>query len=130
MRILTGIDIVDIHRVGRMVQKHSPNRLGMVFTAAEIRYCSSFSRNAAEKYAARFAAKEAMLKTLGRGLFQGVALKDIEVVLLDSGKPAIRLHGSAEKAAERLAIVSLDLSISHSRSQAVAVVVALCDPNI
>jgi len=115
----TGVDIIEIPRIKRVLDRYGQRFLNRVFTPAEIAYC----RGRAPNLAGRFAAKEAAMKALGTGV-RGVSWKDIEVIRADSGAPSLRLHGRAEKRAERLQMSEMSLSISHSREYAVAFVVA------
>ena len=114
----TGVDIIEIPRIKRVLDRYGQRFLNRVFTPAEIAYC----RGRAPNLAGRFAAKEAAMKALGTGV-RGVSWKDIEVIRADSGAPSLRLHGRAEKRAERLQVGEMSLSISHSREYAVAFVV-------
>ena len=114
----TGVDIIEIPRIKRVLDRYGQRFLNRVFTPAEIAYC----RGRAPNLAGRFAAKEAAMKALGTGV-RGVSWKDIEVIRADSGAPSLRLHGRAEKRAERLQMSEMSLSISHSREYAVAFVV-------
>ena len=115
----TGVDIIEIARVGQVLDRYGSRFQQRVFTPGEIEYC----RGRAPNLAARFAAKEATMKALGTGV-RGVSWKDIEVVRASSGAPGIVLHGRAKTRAERLGIQEIALSLSHSREYAVAFVVA------
>ena len=117
--LTTGVDIIEIPRIKRVLDRYGQRFLNRVFTPAEIAYC----RGRAPNLAGRFAAKEAAMKALGTGV-RGVSWKDIEVIRADSGAPSLRLHGRAEKRAQRLQVGEMSLSISHSREYAVAFVVA------
>ena len=117
--LATGVDIIEISRIRRVLDRYSQRFLDRVFTPAEIEYC----RGRAPNLAARFAAKEATMKALGTGV-RGVSWKDIEVIRAESGAPSVKLHGRAKARAERLQVVEISLSISHSREFAVAFVVA------
>ncbi|CUV01950.1 MAG: holo-[acyl-carrier-protein] synthase [SAR202 cluster bacterium] len=117
--LTTGVDIIEIPRIKRVLDRYGQRFLNRVFTPDEIAYC----RGRAPNLAGRFAAKEAAMKALGTGV-RGVSWKDIEVIRADSGAPSLRLHGRAEKRAERLQMSEMSLSISHSREYAVAFVVA------
>ncbi|PKB69617.1 MAG: holo-[acyl-carrier-protein] synthase [SAR202 cluster bacterium Io17-Chloro-G5] len=120
--LTTGVDIIEIPRIKRVLDRYGQRFLDHVFTPDEIAYC----RGRAPNLAGRFAAKEAAMKALGTGV-RGVSWKDIEVIRADSGAPSLRLHGRAEKRAERLQVGEMSLSISHSREYAVAFVVAQCE---
>lgn len=115
----TGVDIIEIPRIQRVVEQYGKRFLDRIFTPGELAYC----RGRAPNLAARFAAKEAAMKALGTGV-RGVAWKDIEVVRQESGAPGIALHGKAKNRAHRLGIQEMALSLSHSREYAVASVVA------
>jgi holo-[acyl-carrier protein] synthase len=115
----SGVDIIEISRVRRVLESYGQRFLDRVYTPGEIAYC----RGRAANLAARFAAKEATMKALGTGL-RGVGWKDIEVVRQESGAPAIELHGRGESRAQRLGVLQISLSLSHSREFAVAFVVA------
>ena len=113
----TGVDIIEIPRVGQVLERFGQRFLDRVFTPQEIAYC----RGRPPNLAARFAAKEATMKALGTGT-RGVGWKDIEVVRQKSGAPAVKLHGRAERRARRLGVQEVALSLSHSREYAVAFV--------
>ena len=121
--LTTGVDIIEISRVGRVLADYGPRFLRRIYTAEEIDYCRGRSPN----LAARFAAKEATMKALGTGV-RGVGWRDIEVIRHESGAPSIRLHGRAKKRAQRLGVQEISLSMSHSRDYAVAFVVTQCRP--
>jgi holo-[acyl-carrier protein] synthase len=116
--LATGVDIIEIPRVGQVLGRYGQRFLDRVFTPEEISYC----RGRPPNLAARFAAKEATMKALGTGTC-GVGWKDIEVARKESGEPSIKLHGRAERRAQRLGVQEVALSLSHSREYAVAFVV-------
>jgi holo-[acyl-carrier protein] synthase len=116
--LTTGVDIIEIPRIKQVLDRYGQRFLNRIFTPGEIEYC----RGRALNLAGRFAAKEATMKALGTGV-RGVSWKDIEVVRADSGAPSVKLHGRAEKRAERLQVTEISVSISHSREYAVAFVV-------
>lgn len=93
-----------------------------VFTPAEIAYAES-KANRWERYAARFAAKEAGMKALGTGWHGGVSWQDFEVANLASGRPTLTLHGVAREIAQRMGVRNVSLSLTHTSEQALAVVV-------
>jgi len=117
--LTTGVDIIEIPRIKQTFDRYGERFLKRVFTPDEIAYC----RGRAPNLAGRFAAKEATMKALGTGV-RGVSWKDIEVIRAESGAPSVKLHGRAKARAERLQVVEISLSISHSREFAVAFVVA------
>lgn len=123
--VAVGTDLVDIDRMRTIIDR-SPRFTERVFTAGERAYCDA-RHDPAERYAARFAAKEAVLKALGVGL-GGADFDDIEVVRLDSGKPELRLSGRAAALATAAGISSWLITISHSQHVAHVFVAGLGDP--
>jgi holo-[acyl-carrier protein] synthase len=124
MRILGhGVDIVEVARIGAMIDEHGDRFLDRCFTAAERGYSEPRKRGS-EHLAGRFAAKEAVLKALGTGWRNGIAWTDVEVVPLASGQPDLKLHGAAADAARRAGITSWSISISHTESHAMASAIA------
>lgn len=119
-----GTDITEISRIAEMLAKHGEHFLTRVFTSGERGYCET-KKEAAQHYAGRWAAKEAVMKALGTGWGDGVGWTDIEVCLLVSGRPVIKLSGGAKAAAERLGIAEVLLSMSHCREYAMATAVAV-----
>jgi holo-[acyl-carrier protein] synthase len=118
MRLIAhGIDIVDVTKFGRFVEK--PAYVERCFTPGERAQCEG----RAERFAARFAAKEAVLKALGIGIADGISLKDVEVVF-DGGIPGVKLLNLAESAAAELGVDSWLLSFAYTSGQAVASVIA------
>ncbi|MCK9558169.1 MAG: holo-ACP synthase [Candidatus Cloacimonadaceae bacterium] len=122
MIIGVGTDIVEIGRIDRLLDRN-PRFVDKVFSSAEIEYCSS-KANPAQSFAARFAAKEAFLKSLGTGWDQGISWQEIEVMNDNQGKPDIRLCGKAKELAEQKGIRLIHLSLSHEKQYAVASVIA------
>mgnify|MGYP001388399871 FL=1 len=114
----SGIDIIEIDRIQNVLIKHPKRFLRKIFTEYEINYC----RGRATQLAARFASKEAAMKALGTGI-RGVGWREVEVQRLRSGKPYIILHGRAKKRAESMGIKKIELSISHSKNLATAMVI-------
>jgi holo-[acyl-carrier protein] synthase len=120
-----GMDLVDVDRMRAAVAR-TPGLVDRVFTAAEAEWASA-ARDPAERLAARFAAKEAVLKAMGVGL--GAApLRSIEVVRAPSGQPSVVLHGQAGELAGRLGVHTWHLSLTHTSGTAGAVVVAVGSP--
>jgi holo-[acyl-carrier protein] synthase len=117
-----GVDIVEIDRIARTLARFGERFLRRVYTEAEVAYC----RGRPARLAARFAAKEAVAKALGVGIFwhEGVTWRDVEVTRDHRGKPGVRLHGSALERAQQEGLTQWALSLSHSREYAVAMVVA------
>lgn len=122
MIVGTGIDLVEIERIKRSVERFGDRFLDRVYTASEKAYCLR-KRNAAESLAARFAAKEAGAKALGTGINHGVGWLEIEVVREPGGRPSLKFHGRAREFANRLGTKSAALSITHTGSLAMASVV-------
>lgn len=116
-----GTDLVDIDRF-RTVLTRTPGIRARLFCPAEIDYAEK-RRDPTERYAARFAAKEATMKALGAGIGQ-VLFRDIEVVRADSGAPTLELRASAAARAAELGIEHWNLSMTHSESMAHAIVIA------
>lgn len=121
--LLTGVDLVAVASIRDSVRRFGDRFLRRVFTAEEIEYCKSRAPQAAmESFAARFAAKEATIKAL-RAAERGIDLRAIEVVRARDGACALRLTGSAAKAARAMGVRELSLSMSHAGDYAVALVV-------
>src|SRR5438309_11722268 len=122
MIVGTGIDIADVHRVAEAMERFGNRFLHRVFTEGEIRYCDS-KANRVERYAARFAAKEAAMKALGTGWNHGVRWRDIEVARKPGSRPTILFHGVAAQFAARLGATNVALSLTHTQEQALAQVI-------
>jgi holo-[acyl-carrier protein] synthase len=114
-----GVDIIELERVAAALKRHGGRFLERVYTPLEAAVC----HDRLPELAARFAAKEAVMKALGTGA-RGVAWREIEVLPNRCGKPLVYLHGRARERAERIGLHGLDLSLSHSRRYAVAFAVA------
>ena len=122
MIVGTGIDVADVSRIRRSIERHGERFLERVFTPAERAYVER-KRNRFERYAARFAAKEAAMKAIGTGWNRGVRWQDFEVTNLPSGKPTLRFSGKAGELVEKLGVKSVALSISHTETLAIAEVI-------
>jgi holo-[acyl-carrier protein] synthase len=124
MIVAIGTDAIEVERVQRAVDhpRWGERFRQRVFTAGEIAYCTRRRRNA-ESFAARFAAKEAVMKALGTGYAKGVWWRDIEVVR-ETGAPRLVLHGGAATRAAALGINRWHLSLTHTAGQALAYVIA------
>jgi holo-[acyl-carrier protein] synthase len=120
----TGVDILHIPRVQKALDLYGERFLNRVFTAREIRSC----RGHAGEFAARFAAKEAVSKTLGVGMrimaHNGIGFHDVEILPDGNGKPHIHLHGWASERAQEIGLNEWAVSLTHEREYAVALVVA------
>ena len=126
MIISTGVDLAEVDRIQAAIEHP---RIGLrfrnrVFTAGEIAYCEKKRRGKFESYAGRFAAKEAVMKALGRGWGAKVRWLDIEVARARSGKPAIVLHDKTAKLAAELGVQRWALSITHTKQHGLAYVIA------
>jgi len=122
--IAHGIDLVDFPRIGEMVERHGDRFVNRVFTPAEQAYARS-NRNTVEKYAGRFAAKEAILKLLGTGWRGRIAWTDIEVTNNSAGRPEVTLSGEVKAIADGMGIRHISISITHTANFAIASAVAL-----
>ena len=122
-----GVDIVDVARIAAMVEEHGERFLERCFTSRERAYAEA-RRRAAEHLAGRFAAKEAVLKALGTGWRDGIAWTDVEVEVMPSGQPEVRLHGQAFQMAMSRGIKGWVISISHTETHAMASAIASGDP--
>ncbi|MFZ3201264.1 MAG: holo-ACP synthase [Candidatus Acidiferrales bacterium] len=117
-----GLDIAEVDRMGAAIERHGAPFLERLFTPAEVSYCERY-KNRFERYAARFAAKEAAMKALGTGWSRGVRWRDIEVTNEQGGKPTLRLAGVAAQLAARMRVKTISLSITHSGNLALAQVI-------
>lgn len=117
-----GVDMEEISRLRQAIERHGRIFLERVFTPAEIEYCQSH-RDSAERFAGRFAAKEATMKALGTGWSRGVRWRDIEVMRLRGQRPTITLHGVARQRAEQMGMKQISLSITHTGNLAFAQVI-------
>jgi holo-[acyl-carrier protein] synthase len=117
-----GLDIAEVDRIEAAIRRHGAPFLERLYTPNEVAYCESH-KDKFERYAARFAAKEAAMKALGTGWSRGVRWRDIEVAREPSGKPTIRLEGVAQQIAQRMGVKSISLSITHSGNLALAHVI-------
>jgi holo-[acyl-carrier protein] synthase len=118
-----GTDLIETRRVEESIARFGERFLERIFTAGEIAYCQR-KKNAAESFAARFAAKEAGAKALGTGISRGVTWKEFEVRREASGRPTLHMSGRAAELADGLGVKRVQLSLTHSRELALAVVVA------
>ncbi len=122
MIVGTGIDIAEVERIAHSIARFGGRFKERVFTADEIRYCES-KANKAERYAARFAAKEAGMKAIGTGWSQGVRWQDIEVKRMPGGRPTLVFHGRAGEFFARLGGKKAHLSLTHTEGMAMAYVI-------
>ena len=118
-----GTDLIEIERVQQSLDRFGERFMQKIFTAGEIAYCQSKKR-AAESFAARFAAKEAAAKALGTGISRGISWKEIEIRREPGERPTVHLSGRATERAGEMGVRHLQLSLTHSRDVAMAVVIA------
>lgn len=126
MVVSVGVDMTEISRI-RQALEHP--KIGLrfrdrVYTENEIRYCDKKQRGKYESYAGRFAAKEAVMKALGRGWGSKVSWRDIEILPAPGGKPEVYLHNKTSALARELGIQHVSLSITHTQQYAMAYVIA------
>jgi holo-[acyl-carrier protein] synthase len=117
-----GTDLIETGRVEESIKRFGERFLERIYSPGEIAYCKR-KKNAAESFAARFAAKEAGAKALGTGISRGVTWKEFEVKREASGKPSLHLSGRAAELAGAMGVRRIQLSLTHSREFALAVVV-------
>jgi holo-[acyl-carrier protein] synthase len=122
MIIGIGMDLVEVARVGKLLDRHPGRATGRLFTDREIRHCAS-ARAPVESFAARFAAKEALFKALGTGWASGAAWREVEVLPDAAGAPRLELHGVTGELAERRGVVRTHVTLTHTGSMAAAFVV-------
>lgn len=122
MIVGTGIDIAEVPRIAASIARFGERFLHRIFTEGEIRYCDS-KANRVERYAARFAAKEAAMKAIGTGWNHGVTWRDVEVSRMPGGRPTLTFHGKAAEFAARLGAKHVALSLTHTAEHAIAQVI-------
>ncbi len=118
----TGVDLAEVARIRSAIERHGERFIRRIFTPLEIAYVER-KVNRFERFAARFAAKEAGMKAIGTGWDQGVTWKDIEVSNLPSGQPTLRLYGAAAQIAEKMGVKRIALSLTHTAELAMAHVI-------
>lgn len=119
-----GTDITEVHRIQASLDRFGEHFLERVYTPGEVAYCHARKKTAAQSFAARFAAKEAAAKALGTGISRGVTWRELEVVRRPGQAPELVLHGRAQEIAQARGITRLTLSLTHTSSVAMAVVIA------
>jgi len=122
MIVGTGVDLAEVPRIRASIERFGAKFVQRIYTPAEIAYVER-KANKYERYAARFAAKEAGMKAIGTGWKRGVTWQDFEVANLPSGKPTLRLHGVAAQIAERLGVRNISLSLTHTSELGMAHVI-------
>lgn len=124
--LLLGLDLTEIDRIAGVLERHGERFLERVFRPGEIRRARRHPRAFAEHVAGRFAAKEAAMKALGLG-WRGLAFREIEVGRDERGKPLLAFHGRALRRADSLRVRATEVSITHGRDVAAAVVALLTE---
>src|SRR6516165_10444832 len=122
MIVGTGVDLAEVPRIQASVARFGRKFIERIFTPGEIAYVER-KANRFERYAARFAAKEAGMKAIGTGWKRGVSWRDFEVVNLPSGKPTLRLRGVASQMAQQLGVRQISLSRTHTAELGMAHVI-------
>lgn len=119
-----GTDLIEIKRVEASIARFGERFMERLYTPEEIAYCQRKQKHAAESFAARFAAKEAAAKALGTGISRGISWKEIEVRRRAGERPTLHLSGRAAQRAMEMGVKNVQLSLTHSQSLAMAVVIA------
>jgi holo-[acyl-carrier protein] synthase len=122
MIVGTGVDLAEVPRIKASIERYGEKFIRRIYTPAEIAYVER-KANKFERYAARFAAKEAGMKAIGTGWRRGVTWQDFEVANLPSGKPTLLLHGVAARFGEKLGVRNISLSITHTSELGMAHVI-------
>src|ERR1700682_2356223 len=117
-----GVDIVEVARIRSVIEKRGEAFLRRIYTPGEIDYCQRF-KNKFERYAGRFAVKEAAMKALGTGWSHGVRWGGLEEISEKSGRPTVAIRGEAGKIAASLGVKNIAVSITHTEEQALAQVI-------
>ncbi len=122
MIVGTGVDLAEVDRIRAAAERYGARFIERVFTPREIAYVER-KANKFERYAARFAAKEAGMKAIGTGWRHGVRWQDFEVTNLRSGRPTLQFHGEAARVAESLGVKAVSLSLTHTATTGMAMVI-------
>ena len=122
MIIGTGVDLAEVHRIKASIERFGAKFIERIYTPVETAYVER-KANRFERYAARFAAKEAGMKALGTGWSRGVRWQDFEVVNLPSGRPTLKLHGAAQTIAAEIGVTAISLSLTHTSDTGMAHVI-------
>jgi holo-[acyl-carrier protein] synthase len=122
MIVGTGVDLAEVPRIKQAIERYGEKFIRRIYTPAEIAYVER-KANKFERYAARFAAKEAGMKAIGTGWRRGVTWQDFEVANLPSGKPTLRFHGAAARFADHLGVKNVALSLTHTSELGMAHVI-------
>jgi holo-[acyl-carrier protein] synthase len=119
-----GTDVTECLRIARMIERHGDLFINRVYTPNEIRYCQN-RKQATQHFTGRWAAKEAILKALGTGWRRGIAWCDMEIHNEPGGKPLVAVRGGVQEVVEQLGVAEIQVSISHCRTHATAIAIAL-----
>ncbi len=122
-----GTDITECLRIARMIERHGELFIDRVYTLHEVKYCQN-RKQSTQHFTGRWSAKEAVLKALGTGWRRGISWRNVEIRNEPGGKPVVALRGGAKDAVEQLGIAEIQVSISHCRTHATAVAIALGTP--
>jgi holo-[acyl-carrier protein] synthase len=122
MIVGTGVDLAEVDRIRKSVERYGKRFVERIYTPAEIAYVER-KANRYERYAARFAAKEAGMKAIGTGWRRGVTWQDFEVANLPSGRPTLKLHGVAAEFARKMGVRNICLSLTHTAALGMAHVI-------
>jgi len=122
MIVGTGVDLAEVDRIRKAIGRYGNRFIDRIYTPAEIAYVER-KANRFERYAGRFAAKEAGMKAIGTGWKYGVRWRDFEVANLPSGRPTLKLHGEAARIADQLGVKLISLSITHTSELGMAHVI-------
>src|SRR5438309_7398957 len=123
MIVGSGVDLAEVPRIRKAIERFGQHFIGRIYTPREIEYVEKRQAGRFERFAARFAAKEAGMKAIGTGWRHGVRWVDFEDANLPSGQPNLLFHGVAAKFAERLGVRNVSLSITHTAETGMAIVI-------
>jgi holo-[acyl-carrier protein] synthase len=123
MIVGSGVDLAEVPRIRKAIERFGERFITRIYTPREIDYVERRGASRFERFAARFAAKEAGMKAIGTGWRHGVRWLDFEVSNLPSGKPTLLFHGVAAKFAERLGVRNVSLSLTHTAETGMAIVI-------
>jgi holo-[acyl-carrier protein] synthase len=126
MIVGTGVDLAEVDRIEASIKRFGQRFVGRIYTPLEIAYVER-KANRFERYAARFAAKEAGMKAIGTGWSRGVRWVDFEVSNLPSGRPTLRFHGRAAEIAKHMGVKNVGLSLTHTKAMSLAYVILESD---
>jgi holo-[acyl-carrier protein] synthase len=123
MIVGSGVDLAEVPRIRKAIERFGERFITRIYTPREIDYVERRGASRFERFAARFAAKEAGMKAIGTGWRHGVRWLDFEVSNLPSGKPTLLFHGVAARFAERLGVRNVSLSLTHTAETGMAIVI-------